>query len=297
MQKIESSADWKLGMRVLAGFCVVFSAIWIVQLIFGIGPNLILKQIGASQNLRVFIGMTINRLGTLATIIVLSDLGLRKVFYTNLREVAFSFHHYWWKDLIFGCLLTILPMILIWGIEVTNNWLIIETWFWRSEPLDAFLRNLWISLLSNLDAGVGEEVLFRGFLLTGLSRAFGKRPGLMVMATIFAAFHLFVNGSTQTHWLIFTMLLTLPGLVLGASYLKSGSLWLPIGIHFTWDFAYDFFNLTGDSHPGLFGAVAQQVGPAWFVGTKFGIEVGLAGIIVVGIVWLGVWAWTQGRRK
>lgn len=24
---------------------------------------------------------------------------------------------------------------------------------------------------------------------------------------------------------------------------------------------------------------------------------GLAGIIVVGIVWLGVWAWTQGRRK
>lgn len=78
---------------------------------------------------------------------------------------------------------------------------------------------------------------------------------------IFSAFHLMVNGTDETNWLLFTLLLTLPGIVLGDAYLRSGSLWLPIGTHFTWDFAYDLFDLTGGSHPGLFGVVTRQVGP------------------------------------
>lgn len=47
-------------------------------------------------------------------------------------------------------------------------------------------------------------------------------------------------------------------------------------------------DLTGGSHPGLFGVVTRQVGPLWFVGTTFGIEAGLAGVLVAGAVWLGV---------
>lgn len=93
-----------------------------------------------------------------------------------------------------------------------------------------------------------------------------------------------VNGTDETNWLLFTLLLTLPGIVLGDAYLRSGSLWLPIGTHFTWDFAYDLFDLTGGSHPGLFGVVTRQVGPPWFVGTTFGIEAGLAGVLVAGAV-------------
>ena len=288
MQKIAPSVDWKLGMRVLAGFCVVFSTIWFVQLILGVGPNLLLKYIRASENVRVFLGMTVTRLGVLVVIILFSHLGLRRVLGSDLKTVAFSSRSYWWQDLIFGCLLTIISMAAIFGIQVASGWLVIETWIWQSEPLDAFLRNVWISLLSNLDAGVGEEVLFRGFLLTGLCKAWGKRSSLMIVASIFAAFHLMVTGADKTNWLFFSLLLTLPGIVFGDAYLKAGSLWLPIGIHFTWDFAYDLFNFTGGLHPGLFGVVTQQVGPSWFVGTTFGIETGLAGVLVAGTVWLGV---------
>ena len=89
----------------------------------------------------------------------------------------------------------------------------------------------------------------RGYLLTGLSRAWGKRAGLALMAGLFALPHLTVSGAAETHWLLFTVLLSLPGLVLGWTTLRAGSLWLPMGIRFAWDLAYDVFSLTGGSHP------------------------------------------------
>ena len=130
----------------------------------------------------------------------------------------------------------------------------------------------------------------------GLCRAWGKRMGLAVMALIFPVVHLLVTGASETHWLLFSLLLTLPGVLLGVAYLRSGSLWLTIGIHFTWDLAYDLFNLTGGSHPGVFGFITRQHGPEWFVGTQFAIEVGLAGILVAAFIWAGVWLWTRPRQ-
>ncbi len=55
-----------------------------------------------------------------------------------------------------------------------------------------------------------------------------------------------------------------------------------MGIHFAWNlFQDDVLNLTG-AVPGTtsFGLNASQAGPAWFVGTSCGIEVGLASVTV-----------------
>lgn len=43
MENVNSRVDWKLGFKVLGGFAIVFLAIWIVQHILGVGPNLIRK--------------------------------------------------------------------------------------------------------------------------------------------------------------------------------------------------------------------------------------------------------------
>lgn len=289
--------NWQVGLRVAAGFVTVFLAVWITQLILGVGPNFILRQLGASENVRVFLGSSLVRLGVLAALIVYSEIGVRRVIGLSLKDIGFRTRAGWWQDLLAGCLIAFFPMAVLFWVEVSQGWLVIEAWAWQAFPPDAFLRNLWLSVLSNLDAGLGEEVLFRGFLLAGLVLAWGKRAGLTIMAVLFAGVHLLVAGASQTNWLLFTLLLTLPGVLLGVAYLRSGSLWLPVGIHFTWDLSYDLFNLTGGAHPGLFGAVAEQQGPAWFVGTAFGIEVGLAGVLVAAFAWAGMWAWTALRRK
>lgn len=89
----------------------------------------------------------------------------------------------------------------------------------------------------------------------------------------------------------------LPGIMLGIAFLRSGSLWLPMGIHFTWNlFQTDVLNLVADSSgETLFGLATRKSGPAWFLGTAYGIETGVAGIVTLGITLLGIWIWT-GRR-
>ncbi len=79
---------------------------------------------------------------------------------------------------------------------------------------------------------VQEEVLFRGFLaltLAGLGPAF-----ILVFTTVvFVVIHFPtnpVNGPQVVSW-------TLGGLVLAIAYLVSGSLWVPIALHFATDAA------------------------------------------------------------
>jgi membrane protease YdiL (CAAX protease family) len=293
---MNSKADHRLGMRVLAAFAAVFAATWVVQLILGVGVKLVMDRLGAAPDVRTYLGATLSRGGIIAAVIVFSDLALRKAVGMRLAEGAFGRHAGWRRDLLFGGLLAFGVMAAVFLVEVTQGWLIIETQVWHSQPPDAWLRSVWLSLLTNLVPGVGEEVMFRGTLLTGLVQAWGRRAGLAVMVALFALPHLTVSGAAETHWLLFTALLSLPGLVLGWAYLRAGSLWLPMGIHFAWDLAYDVFDLTGGSHPGLFGAVTRQQGPEWIVGTAFGVEVGLAGVLVAALVGGGVWLWTRRPR-
>lgn len=163
--------------------------------------------------------------------------------------------------------------------------------------MDAVFRAIWMALLVNMVAAVGEEVLFRGLLVTGLKKAWDASGALFISAVIFGASHILVTGAAQTSLLIFIPLLALPGVMLGWAYLRSGNLWLATGIHFAWNFFQDsVFNLasrpTSDS---LIGFETSQIGPAWFMGTSYGIEVGLAGIIVLALVILGIWLYTRGK--
>jgi membrane protease YdiL (CAAX protease family) len=76
-------------------------------------------------------------------------------------------------------------------------------------------------------AGVGEEIFFRGILQRLFIRAF-KNPwmGIVLTATVFSAFHFQFFG--------FFPRLAL-GIVLGAVYWYSGSLWTAIIAHFIYD--------------------------------------------------------------
>lgn len=79
----------------------------------------------------------------------------------------------------------------------------------------------------SLFAGIGEEIFFRGILQRMFIRAF-KNPwmGIVFTAAIFSAFHLQFFGFFPRIAL---------GVVLGAIYWYSGSLWAAIIAHFIYD--------------------------------------------------------------
>jgi len=286
------------GLRVLAGFVALFVAVWVVNAAFGVGVNLVMRWLQVTPNVRVFVGSTLSYGGRLVATVLLSALAVRRLLGLSPWKVMFSSRSGWWKDLLVGFFLATGVMLLLFAIELIAGWLVVEGWNWQVLAADAWLRNLWLALLINATVAVGEEAVFRGYLLAGLARAWGQRAGLAIMAVVFAAQHLVVTGAEETYWLLFVAMLALPGLLLGWSYLKTGALWLPIGMHLAWNLLQDdLLNLHGRGVPSLVGAVTAQLGPEWFVGTTYGIEVGLAGILAVALVWVGVWIWTRSSRS
>ena len=293
------SGNHRLGLRVLGVFVLLYLAVWATTLVLGVGPNMMMRGLGFPDNLRVLIGSTSSRAGVLVATVVLSAWALHKVTGLDARAVMFSRDRGQLRNLLAGVSLAAITMLVLFIIECAAGWLSVTSWHGQTLSTSAWLQALWLALLANLLAAVGEEAMYRGYLLVGLVRAWGRAGGLVVMAALFALPHLLVTGAAETHWLLFTVMLALPGVMLGWAYLRSGSLWFPIGIHFGWNFVQgDVLNLTGEAGgTTLFGLMTRQSGPSWFVGTEYGIEVGVAGLLGLLIVTAGVWLWTRKRYR
>ncbi len=89
-------------------------------------------------------------------------------------------------------------------------------------------------------AGVGEELLFRGVIQSGLSASFGVWPGLLVASVLFGGMHALSRA--------YFVLATLMGLYLGTLYQATGNLLLPAIVHGLYDaIAIGYLLLAGHS--------------------------------------------------
>jgi len=100
------------------------------------------------------------------------------------------------------------------------------------------------------------------------------------------------EGGMQSGTLALAILLaTLFGLLFGLVRLHTGTLWMPVALHFTWNFIEtDVFNLTGDLHNvNLVGAITRlqppltmsAISPGNIVILEFG-----AFAIIAALLWL-----------
>ncbi|HEY3744350.1 MAG TPA: type II CAAX endopeptidase family protein [Bryobacteraceae bacterium] len=82
-----------------------------------------------------------------------------------------------------------------------------------------------------LFGAVGEELMFRGYAFQLLAAKIGKFATLLPMAVLFGLVHMNNVGATPLS-VINTILW---GLLLGYAALKSHGLWLPVGMHYGWN--------------------------------------------------------------
>ncbi len=68
----------RLGLRVLGYFVLIFVLYWIINLILGVIPNWLMKQLGFSDDMRTYLGSTLTYGLRLITVIALSAWALRK---------------------------------------------------------------------------------------------------------------------------------------------------------------------------------------------------------------------------
>lgn len=143
----------------------------------------------------------------------------------------------------------------------------------------------WVALL--------EELLFRGFVFQRLVDGIGRWPGLLAMAALFALAH-WGNPGMEGPTLAWASIDTVLGaLLLGLAYLRTGSLALPIGIHFGWNWAQGAllgFDVSGFGQAGWL-LPEMLGGPQWLSGGAFGPEASIFAVMVDAVaVWL-MWRW------
>ena len=77
-----------------------------------------------------------------------------------------------------------------------------------------------------------EEIMMRGYVLNNLMQSMNRYAALSISSVIFMSIHL-LNPNVN---FLSVVNLFLAGIVLGIYYIHKPNLWLPIGMHLTWNF-------------------------------------------------------------
>jgi membrane protease YdiL (CAAX protease family) len=140
-----------------------------------------------------------------------------------------------------------------------------------------------LGLIDFLIAALSEEVLCRGFMMTASKSTRSKAFIIIVPALVFSLLHVLNPGFT-----VLPMInIFLAGVLFAVLFVRSGSLWMPFGFHFAWNFFQG--NIFGISVSG--NEVKSMIEISYtdltlLNGGTFGAEGGLAVTILlaVGIV-------------
>jgi membrane protease YdiL (CAAX protease family) len=125
---------------------------------------------------------------------------------------------------------------------------------------------------------VGEEMLFRGYGFQVLVRAMGPFATILPVAVLFGLAH----SANFGFGLIALVNTTLWGVVLGYAFIRSGDLWLPIGLHFGWNWTLPLLgvNLSGFTMEVTGYSLHWKIGELWS-GGSYGPEGGLLTTAIV----------------
>jgi hypothetical protein len=140
-------------------------------------------------------------------------------------------------------------------------------------------------LASAIFPAISEELIFRGILFRWIEEFGGSWLALLLTSAFFGAAHLHNPNSSPIAAIGIAFE---AGVMLGAAYMLTRSLWLPMGIHAAWNFTQgEIFDIpvSGTKVHGLVDA--QLTGPPLLTGNGFGLEASLIAIVVATL--FGLW--------
>lgn len=135
-----------------------------------------------------------------------------------------------------------------------------------------------LAFAGSLAAAVGEEIIFRGVVFRIIEGRWGTLAALVFSAALFG----FLHGANPGATVASSAAIALEaGVLLGLAYSMTRSLWLPIGVHFGWNF----------TEGGIFGAAVSGAhshgmlslplhGPPALTGGAFGPEASVIAVLV-----------------
>lgn len=194
-------------------------------------------------------------------------------------------------DLAFGILMPGLLFGGIYLVELAAGWLTFQGWAWQ-DPSTNVVTELSSWLILFIMVGYYEELLSRGYHLQTLIDGLNLVWALVISSAVFAVLHA-ANPSASV---LSTIGIFAAGLFLAYGWIRTGALWIPIGVHIGWNFFQGpIFGFPVSGTQGFHLLEHTVSGPQIVTGGAFGPEAGLLGLAAMAVgTWL-TWLYTRDR--
>ncbi|MGH9649877.1 MAG: lysostaphin resistance A-like protein [Terriglobales bacterium] len=169
--------------------------------------------------------------------------------------------------------------LMILSVAATETVLGAAQFSWSPVSPGRFLSWGGATLVLLLVAATNEELIFRGYPFQRLAESLGGPGAVALSSVLFGLMHL---GNPSHSW-ISTLNTVLVGVPLAVSYLRTRALWMPVGIHFAWNFLQGFglgLPISGFSVP-LSALKAEVSGAPLLTGGSYGPEASILTTIVI----------------
>jgi hypothetical protein len=199
-----------------------------------------------------------------------------------LGSVGLAFHGRWGRELVLGLGL---GAAMILAVALLERVVGLGSFAWIGLSSSSALGKVAYYGAFLVLAAVNEELLFRGYPFQRLVESIGSVGAVALSSVMFGLGHLANPGHT---W-ISTANTALVGIPLAVAYLRTRALWMPLAMHFIWNFIEGIvlgLPVSGYYFPGLFKPWVSGV--VWLTGAAYGPEGGLlaTGIIVAATAYL-----------
>ncbi len=256
-----------------SGWRIIIFALLLLTLAFPL-----LSAVSGFKSAREYLGPLFLLLAIMAsTFLVVKYINKKSV-----TAIGLSLHPATFLEFGAGCLLGFLMMAGIFIVEVMLGYVQVQ---WIEQSLGGVLWTIVVAVLFFAVGAFLEEVLFRGYLFQTLIQGVTFLPAMLIMGLLFSLAH---AGNPNVS--IFGLInVGLAAIWLSFAYMKTRSLWLPFGLHFSWNFAQTTvfgFPTSGGEFADKRLVSLVQGGPEWMTGGAFGPEGGiLATIALVACTW------------
>ncbi|MGD0222032.1 MAG: type II CAAX endopeptidase family protein [Terriglobia bacterium] len=192
-----------------------------------------------------------------------------------LGSVGLALHPRWWRELGRGLMVGAAMLFFATVLEEGCGF---AHFTFSPHPM---MRAGSFSFMMFAVAAANEEAIFRGYPFQRLTESITPVGAIVATSTLFGLAHL---SNPHRTW-VSTLNTALIGVPFAVAYLRTRSLWMPIGIHFTWNFLLGFLlglPVSGLTIPASVFA-ARVRGPVWLTGGEYGPE---GGLLVTGAILL-----------
>jgi uncharacterized protein len=175
--------------------------------------------------------------------------------------------------LVFGAATLLIGLLAAWIVEVARPNAAVPSY-------SAF--GLSVSMATALAAAAGEEVIFRGYVLHELLSKFTARMAIFVSSILFALGHVdALRADAMDGGAVGVVNLVLAGVLMALAVLKTGTLWLAIGLHAGWNFTLGPILgwIVSGQEVGFDSELFTLQGPTLMTGGAFGFEGSILGLL------------------